>query len=225
MKCSQAATLFSPYLDGAVTGREMHKINRHLEGCGACRQEYAALQRTQQLLATVGRRKAPADLSLKLRLAISQEVRRARHPYWGAMRQRMQNVVEAFMVPATAGLTVAVLIFGMFMGFSALPLQAGNPDVPLIIYTAPQLQQTALGTSFTSINEDSLVIEAYVGSNGRVQDYRVLSDRRDAKDLSPQVKSMLIDFMTFTTFRPATSMGRPTSGKAVLSFSNISVKG
>jgi hypothetical protein len=225
MKCSQAATLFSPYLDGAVTGKEMHKINRHLEGCGACRQEYAALQRTQHLLATVGRRKAPADLSLKLRLAISQEVHRAHHPYWGAMRQRMQNILEAFMVPATAGLTVAVLIFGMFMGFSALPLQAGNPDVPLIIYTAPQLQQTAFGTSLTSINEDSLVIEAYVGSNGRVQDYRVLSDRRESKDLSPQVKSMLIDFMTFTTFRPATSMGRPTSGKAVLSFSNISVKG
>ncbi|HEX4426982.1 MAG TPA: zf-HC2 domain-containing protein [Terriglobales bacterium] len=225
MKCSQAATLFSPYLDGAVTGKEMHKINRHLEGCGACRQEYAALQRTQHLLATVGRKKAPADLSLKLRLAISQEVRRARNPYWVAMRQRMQNILEAFMVPATAGLTVAVLIFGMFMGFSALPLQAGNPDVPLIIYTAPQLQQTAFGTSLTSINEDSLVIEAYVGSNGRVQDYRVLSDRREAKDLSPQVKSMLIDFMTFTTFRPATSMGRPTSGRAVLSFSNISVKG
>jgi hypothetical protein len=203
----------------------MHKINRHLEGCGACRQEYAALQRTQHLLATVGRKKAPADLSLKLRLAISQEVRRARNPYWVAMRQRMQNILEAFMVPATAGLTVAVLIFGMFMGFSALPLQAGNPDVPLIIYTAPQLQQTAFGTSLTSINEDSLVIEAYVGSNGRVQDYRVLSDRREAKDLSPQVKSMLIDFMTFTTFRPATSMGRPTSGRAVLSFSNISVKG
>jgi Putative zinc-finger len=225
MKCAQATSLFSPYLDGAVTGKEMHKINRHLEGCGACRLEYAALQRTQQLLASVGRQKAPADLSLKLRLAISQEVRRTRHPYWGSLRVRLQNVVEAFMVPATAGLAVAVLIFGMFMGFSALPLQAGNPDVPLIIYTAPQLQQTAYGTSLTSINEDSLVIEAYVGSNGRVQDYRVLSDRRDAKDLSPQVKSMLIDFMTFTTFRPATSMGRPTSGRAVLSFSNISVKG
>ena len=225
MKCSQAKSLFSPYLDGAVTGKEMHKIHRHLGGCGACRQEYAALQRTQQLLATIGRRKAPADLSLKLRLAISQEVRRAQHPHWDAMRQRLQNVVEAFMVPATAGLAVAVLIFGMFMGFSALPLQAGNPDVPLIVYTAPQLQQTGYGSSITAINEDSLVIEAYVGPNGRVQDYRVLSDRREAKDLSPQVKSMLIDFMTFTTFRPATSMGRPTSGRAVLSFSNISVKG
>jgi hypothetical protein len=225
MKCAQARSLFSPYLDGAVTGKEMHRINRHLEDCGGCRKEYAALQRTQQLLATVGRRKAPADLSLKLRLAISQEVRRARHPHWDSMRQRLQNVVEAFMVPATAGLAVAVLIFGMFMGFSALPLQAGNPDVPLIVYTAPQLQQTGYESSLTAINEDSLVIEAYVGPNGRVQDYRVLSDRREAKDLSPQVKSMLIDFMTFTTFRPATSMGRPTSGRAVLSFSNISVKG
>ena len=225
MKCAQATSVFSSYLDGAVTGKEMHLISQHLEGCGACRQEYAALQRTQQLLATVGRKKAPADLSLKLRLAISREVGRSQHPYFGALRLRLQNVVEAFMVPATAGLAVAVLIFGMFMGFSALPLQAGNPDVPLIIYTAPQLQQSAFGTSLTSINEDSLVIEAYVGPNGRVQDYRVLSDRRNAKDLSPQVKSMLIDFMTFTTFRPATSMGRPTSGKAVLSFSNISVKG
>lgn len=225
MKCTQATPLFSPYLDGAVTGKQMHSIRQHLEDCGACRHEYAALQQTQQLLATVGRKKSPADLSLKLRLAISREVGRAQRPYMDAWRMRLQNLVEAFMVPATAGLAVAVLIFGMFMGFSALPLQAGSPDVPLIVYTAPQLQQSAYGTSLTSINEDSLVIEAYVGPNGRVQDYRVLSDRRDPKDLSPQVKSMLIDFMTFTTFRPATSMGRPTSGKAVLSFSNISVKG
>jgi hypothetical protein len=37
----------------------------------------------------------------------------------------------------------------------------------------------------------------------------------------PQLKNLLI----FTTFHPALSMGRPTSGTAVLSFSKISVKG
>jgi hypothetical protein len=37
----------------------------------------------------------------------------------------------------------------------------------------------------------------------------------------PEVKKILI----FTTFRPALSMGRPTSGRAVISFSKISVKG
>jgi hypothetical protein len=74
-----------------------------------------------------------------------------------------------------------------------------------------------------SINGDSLVIEAYVDANGRVQDYRVLSNPQDSEtqDLPSQVKNMLI----FTTFRPATSMGQPTSGRAVLSFSKISVKG
>jgi hypothetical protein len=66
------------------------------------------------------------------------------------------------------------------------------------------------------------VIEAYVDSNGRVQDYRILSSPEDAKDLSPQVKIMLTEF---TTFRPATSMGQRTSGRAVLSFSKIKVKG
>ncbi len=107
------------------------------------------------------------------------------------------------------------------MGFSALPLQAGSPDVPLMLYTAPQLQQSAFGMTMDSLKDDSLVIEAYVDSNGRVEDYRVLSNPQQTKDLPPQVKNMLI----FTTFRPATSMGRPTPGRAVLSFSKISVKG
>jgi hypothetical protein len=31
--------------------------------------------------------------------------------------------------------------------------------------------------------------------------------------------------LIFTVFRPATSYGRPTTGKAVLSFSEINVKG
>jgi hypothetical protein len=133
----------------------------------------------------------------------------------------VENALNAFMVPATAGLATAVVIFGFLMGFVALPLQAGSADVPLMLNTAPQLQASAFGTALDSITDDSLVIEAYVDSNGRVQDYRVLSNPDATKDLPSQVKNMLI----FTTFRPAMSMGRPTSGKAVLSFSRISVKG
>ena len=124
------------------------------------------------------------------------------------------------MVPATAGLVTAIAIFIVLMGFLA-PLQADNPDVPLVLYTAPQLQRSAFGAPLDFINDDSLVIEAYVDSKGRVQDYRILSDSVQSKELLPQVKNMLI----FTTFRPATSMGRPTTGRAVLSFSKISVRG
>ena len=221
MNCAEAKSMFSPYLDGAVTGGQMIVLGRHLDTCADCRVDFGSLRQTQQLLARVRRRKAPDDLSLKLRLAISREVAQARRPYFDDLRIRLENVAQAFMVPATAGLAAAVVIFGFLMGFLALPLQAGNADVPLMLNTSPQLQQSAFGTAMESIADDSLVIEAYIDSNGRVQDYRVLSSPQDAKGLPTQVKNMLI----FTTFRPATFMGQPRSGRAVLSFSKISVKG
>src|SRR5205807_6823876 len=223
MKCGEAKWLFSPYLDGAVTGTQMHALSQHLEICLRCKREYDGLKSTQQLLTSVGRRKAPADLALRLRVAVSHEAALAKRPRFEGMLVRVQNAVNGLVVPATAGLVSAIVIFGVLMGMFALPgqLQAGNEDVPLMLYTAPELQQTAFGMTLNSINGDSLVIEADVDANGRVQDYRIVSDPDDSKDLLPQVKNMLI----FTTFRPATSMGRPTSGRAVLSFSKISVKG
>ena len=48
-----------------------------------------------------------------------------------------------------------------------------------MLHTAPQLQQSAFGSTLDSINDDSLVIEAYVDSQGRVQDYRILSDSKE----------------------------------------------
>ena len=178
---------------------------------------------SQKLLSQVGRRKAPADLSLKLRLAISREVAEARRPAFQGIAVRLQNALNAFMVPATAGLFSSVVIFGVLMGLFGLPsLDAMNRnDIPLLLYTAPELQSSSFGTTIGSVNTDALVIEAYVGSDGRIQDYRILSDPADSKELLPQVKNMLI----FTTFRPATSLGRPMPGKAVLSFSKISVRG
>jgi hypothetical protein len=223
MNCGEAKTLFSPYLDGRLSGRQMHALTRHMQECSSCAREYVAIGRTQQLLAGLGPKKAPADLALKLRVAISREAAQQRRWRLEAVLVRLENVLNAFMVPATAGLVSAVLIFGLLLGFFALPgqLQASSGDVPLIFYTAPQLEQSVFGTSLSSIGEDSVVIEAYVDANGRVQDYRILSQPENAKDMLPQVKNLLI----FTTFRPALSMGVPTAGRAVISFSKISVKG
>lgn len=221
MTCSQAKSLFSVYLDGAVTGKQMHAISEHLDACTGCRQEYSSLCQMQKVLTKVGRRRAPSDLALQLRLAISREAAQARNSYWDATRLRWSHAIDAFMVPATAGLVSAVITFGLLLGFFALPLRANNPDVPLVFYTAPQLQRSAFGTEADFIKGDSLVIEAYVDANGRVEDYRVLSNPQETSELPHQVKNMLI----FTTFRPATAMGQPTSGKAVLSFSKVSVKG
>ena len=223
MKCTDAKGLLSPYLDGAVTGTEMQGLQEHLDGCAACMREYMALRQTQQLLMSVGRVKEPADLGLKLRLAISREAAETRRPRFEGLRMRVENTLNAFMVPATAGLACALLIFGLVTAILAMPgeVQANNQDVPLVLNTGPELQQSVFGTTLSSMNTDSLVIEAYVDKNGRVQDYKILSDPGESQELLPQVKRMLI----FTTFRPAMSMGRPISSRAVLSFSRISVRG
>lgn len=220
MKCAEAKSMFSPYLDGAVTGTQMYALGVHLDECADCNREYALLRQTQDLLARVGRRKAPADLALRLRVAISREAAEARRPRWQGMLTQLENALQAFMVPATVGMVGAVMIFGFVMGLTLPDLQARTRnDVPLMLYTGPELQDASFAATLGSVNDDSLVIEAYVDANGRVQDYRILSD--NSQNLLPQVKRMLI----FTTFRPAMSMGRPTSGHAVLSFSKISVKG
>jgi hypothetical protein len=223
MKCADARGLLSPYLDGAVTGTEMQALEGHLERCAACTREYKLLRQAQQLLMSVGRVQEPADLGLKLRLAISREAAQARRPRFEGVRMRVENALNAFMVPATAGLACALLIFGLVTAILAMPgeVQANNQDVPLVLNTGPELQQSVFGTTLSSMNTDSLVIEAYVDRNGRVQDYKILSDPGESQELLPQVKRMLI----FTTFRPAMSMGRPISSRAVLSFSRISVQG
>jgi Putative zinc-finger len=223
LQCSEAKPLFSPYLDGAVTGTEMLALQKHLSDCGACDGEYQSLRRTQQLLATVARPKVPADLGLNLRLAISREAAQAKRPPFEGLMVRLENTFQAILVPAAAGFLSALIIFGIAMGYFVTPssLQANN-DVPLVmVNTGPELQPSAIGMTMDSIDADSLVIEAYVDANGRVQDYRILSDSSESKEVLPQVKRMLI----FTTFRPALSMGRPTPSRAVLSFSKISVRG
>ena len=222
LQCPQARQLFSPYLDGAVTGTEMLALQNHLAECAKCEREYESLRRTQQLLTSVGRPKVPADLGLRLRLAISREVESAKRARFEGLMVRLENALQAFMVPVTAGFVSALIIFGIAMVYFVTPasLQADN-DVPLVmVNTAPELQPTAF-SMMDSIKDDSLVIEAYVDANGRVEDYKILSDSGNGKEALPEVKQMLI----FTTFRPALSMGRPTPSRAVLSFSRISVKG
>jgi len=219
MTCAHAKSLLSAYLDGAITGKQMYALDLHIQDCGRCGEEYQSLRRTQSLMNRVRRAKAPDDLSLKIRLAISREAAHVRQPLWGSFILRVENSVRAFMVPATAGIFATIIVFGLLMGFIT-PVKATD-DVPLLISTDPELQSTGFGVSMGEINEESLVIEAYVDANGRVQDYRILSDPDKLRDLPHQVKNMLI----FTTFRPATWMGSPRPGTAVLSFSKISVKG
>ncbi|HJT69571.1 MAG TPA: zf-HC2 domain-containing protein [Terriglobales bacterium] len=222
MTCTQSKSMLSAYLDGALTGKEMYSLDRHLRECAACHREYESLRRTQSLVAGMRPVRVPSDLSLKLRLAISHEVARSRSSYLRTLLLHLENAASGFMVPATTGLVATLLIFGLVAGILAAPpsVHANAADVPLMFSTDPELLPNSFGFTMGPVSDDSFLIEAYVDANGRVQDYRVLSGAEDPKDLR-ELKNMLI----LTTFRPATWMGTPRPGTAILSFSRISVKG
>ncbi len=220
MNCSVVKGLMSSHLDSAVTRSQLAAVNGHLQQCAECTARYVSLQQTQSLVASLGRKAAPPDLALRLRVALSQELANARRPRWELLRVRWENAFNAVMVPATFGLVTTLVIFGVL--FSVLypaELTAAN-DVPTVLFTPPELKATPFELS-SATNADALVVEAYVGPDGRVQDYRILSAPENAQAILPELKNMLI----FTTFHPATAFGQPTAGRVVLSFSKVQVKG
>ena len=221
MKCSDTRPLLSLYLDGAASRDERMVVELHLRNCVDCDEELSQLRRTHDLIRSAGRKPAPPDLALRLRVALSQEMAASRRSPWTGILVRWENLFNAFMVPAAAGVVTAVIVFGLLIGLLVPNAMRQSNDVPTMLYTPPEISFSPFGLSMGSVNADSVVVEAYVDANGRVQDYRVLSAPNEQKDLTPELKNMLI----FTTFKPATAFGQPTAGRAILSFSNVQVKG
>ena len=221
MNCSVAKGLMSSYLDGCVTRRQLAQMNEHLGVCAACAAHFASVQSTQSLVSSLGRKAAPPDLALRLRVSLSQELANSRRSRWEMLRLHWENAFNAIMVPATAGLITTLVIFGLLIGILYPAQVRASNDVPTRLYTPALLESTPFELSVGVTSAESLVVEAYVGPDGRVQDYRILSAPEDAAAILPQLKNMLI----FTTFQPATAFGQPTSGRVILTFSKVQVKG
>ena len=223
MSCSETKALLSQYLDGVMTGTEMQAVAMHLEQCSDCRREFVGLRRTQQATAKLGRRHAPPELALQIRLKLSREASRTPSRRMQAFMVHLQNAVHAFMVPATAGAVAAVLLFCLLLGSFSLPAQLLASDDGYLsgaLYTPPELASAPFGMTLQSHAPGLLMVEATVAPDGRVQDYRVIDGADQGRDMR-DLKNLLI----FTTFRPAMTFGHPTTGRVVISFAKINVRG
>ncbi|HXB21001.1 MAG TPA: zf-HC2 domain-containing protein [Candidatus Solibacter sp.] len=223
MRCTEARPLFPLYQDGAVTGMEMHALSQHMGKCDGCQSEYRKLENTRLLVASLGRKTAPPDLALKIRVAVSRERSRTFRAILQSYAVRLENAVNAFMFPATAGIVSAVIFFGVLIGFF-VPAQAGADSVIPGVYLPARLQppQSAMSASADAdLNLDTpIVVQAYVDSNGRVQNYEIISGPDTVA-----IRSQLNRALLFTSFSPAYAFGQAVPGTAVISFSRVNVKG
>jgi hypothetical protein len=223
--CGSIRAQFSNYLDGNVTGVAMQAIAGHLEVCPACARDFRTWREMQKSLANLPAIRPPADLGLRIRVALSQEHARTAKNAMATWKVRWQNSFAPFLIQASAGLASAIVLIGtmaFLIGAFAAPQVAAARDEPLGQASSPRfLYSTLEGNAGTVSRKGTPVtVEVFVDAQGRVYDYDIVSGPGDAA-----TRADLETLLLTSVFQPATSFGAPVRGVALLTFSDVSVQG
>jgi hypothetical protein len=217
--CSSTQSQFSEYLDGVVSGAEMQSIATHLQSCGGCAEEFAEWRHLQSLLSSVGPAKPPADLGLRLRVAISQErARTARHCLEG-WQLYWQNSMAPVLARGAAGLASAMILLGalaLMVGTVAAPPTVAANETVAESTSTPRFLYTVGGTDSRATFREPVIVEAEISKSGRVYDYRIVSGPQ-----SQVVHEELDNFLLMSHFTPALFYGIPVPSQAVLTVSGV----
>ena len=223
--CTRIQAQFSSYLDGAVSGVTMQRIAMHLRDCEACAAEFESLRSIQATLASLAPVKAPDDLALRLRVAISNERARTPQNFLTSLKVHWQNTIAPFLLQASAGFASTVLLVGsvaLLIGMFARPEPlAAARDVPLGWASSPHFLYSSVEPEAVPIGgrDNPVIVEAYINGGGRVYDYHIVSGPNDSS-----TRSALENLLLFSVFEPARVFGQPVRGLAVMSFTGISVR-
>ena len=222
-ECAEVVTHLSEYMDGAVTGRMMLRIERHLRLCEACAAEFHLAEHVQRTIAVLGPVKPPVDLGLRLRLAISHEHSRGWRNTVKDLHLSWDNAIRPLVLQASAGLVGAVLLVGTIVSLlgavgATHPVMAN--DEPLGAMTAPHFLYSIDGVHpiLTGREEATIVVEASINARGEVYDYRIVAGTADAA-----VRGQVVGRLAASVFQPASVFGVPVRGHVVLTYSGISV--
>ena len=215
--CLSIRSQFSEYLDGTVSGAGMQSIASHLQSCEECGVEFAEWRHLQSLLANVGPAKPPADLGLRLRVAISQErARTARHRldvwqmYW-------QNSLAPVLARGAAGLASAMILLGalaLMVNTIAAPTPVAANEAVAESTSTPRFLYTVGRTDSRVTFRNPVTVEAQISKTGRVFGYRIVAGPQ-----TQAVRDQLDNFLLMSHFTPALFYGIPVPSQSVLSVS------
>jgi hypothetical protein len=213
----------------------MQQIARHIEGfedasgtripgCGNCARELAAWRASQDAISALGPARAPANLGLRLRLAISHELARQDSRLLDRLSLAWDNAVRPMLLQVTGGVVGSVALMGgvaLLLGAVAAPQSVQANDEPLGALTAPHyLYSTASTGAIVTGSDTTIIVEASVDNLGRVYDYTIVAGPKD-EAIRAQVANQLLS----SVFQPASAFGVPVNGRVVLTFDGISVHG
>jgi len=215
MECKQTLKLLNAYVDDMISWQEAAQVDQHLQVCRECAYELHQLNSLKQLMRSIHRHEPSQDLALKAKIKASkQDIRLVLE----RTIARVENFLRPIVIPAFSGVALTVVFFVILLStlFTGTNLSASDKDIPLGLFTEPRVrsfymsQFVQLG-NLVSVREP-ITVETYVGTDGRIIDYKILSGPRDRAT----IRSLDEFFFFEVSFGPATSFGRPTHGKIVL---------
>ena len=229
MTCRKMHRHLPGYLDGALSAREHAEVADHLPRCGECRVQLESYARTAALLARTEPPAVPADLSLRIRLAVAD----ARGDTWLVRARRaatrmLEDILEPLAVPATGGVAMSLLIYAFVLHSLLLgvPVGAVSNDQPTQLFRPAHLQTlstlpvSAAGAQVPHLGEEVGPVEFTVDERGQGLSYQVLSGTPDRATLR-QLDHVLL----FSQFQPQLSFGHPVSGgRVVVQFDELEVR-
>jgi anti-sigma factor RsiW len=103
--CSHVRAKFADYLDSRLTGLEMQSISTHIEDCSDCATEFNVERGIVRALTSLGpvsgSAKEPADMVLRIRVALSQERAKKRNSSWASTVARWELAYSRAISAAT----------------------------------------------------------------------------------------------------------------------------
>ena len=231
MNCKNAMNLFDESVDQTLSWKEFRALEEHLQICKACDRQFQELRGLRHLLRTLRPLRPPRDLDLNLKILASKQGNQFRLQ---RALQRVRDVLYPIAIPALSGVVLTVTSFVLLLSifFTGVNLDASIKDIPLGFVTEPRprlvyMSQFVQLESSRTMNEP-VTIETTISDQGKVLNYRILTGPRD-----PETTKLLDQFLFFEArIDPATSFGRPTSGRLIFSLSffptsneHIEVKG
>ena len=227
MSCQIAPELISSLLDRRLAGEERENALAHLESCRACRAEFETAQEQRALLRRMAAAPVPDELTHRLRVAASHERARqqarasfsARIESWvGHLRLRLDNMVRPVAMPFAGGMLSALVLFGLLtpnfsysrdLGFDPSTDIVTMPDGKVVGGYGASIPRLKTVGDVSSTDGD--VVMLFINQNGKVRDWRVLRG-----ELTYDVKNIIM----FSTFTPATYLGKPIEGKILVTVSS-----
>jgi hypothetical protein len=230
MSCHTVQKFISAYLDDSLHAEERDKMAWHLARCRECAIRSDEVHRLRTMLRSIPVAAPPPSLATRLRVLASHERARrlarltisVRLQHWaGRLRLFTDNLMRPVALPFAGGLASALVLFSMLVPNLSFQFNFHN-DVPIrAFYTEPSLIDTA-PFNFT-YTHDGAVVELTINSKGLVTDYYFPESQLDRN----AENNLIANFVLFSSYRPATMFGQPTSGKLRFSIrrSRVDVRG